>query len=917
MTVNRSMLRLPIASHPRVSLCSAPRLRRLTQPPTASSPASFMGSGLPEAPDDAWVERDVERQKLVQALSFEAVRPVCLYGPVGRGKTALATEAARWLVREGACERAVYASLAGGLLPETISDALGVALLGPDFTLADGEAGSRLIATLADAPTMIIWDNVEAALSPDALAYGAEARTRLVSLARELAHVPGCRLLLLADAATCPAELAPLDVLAQEIPELAAPEAATLLRLHAAGAALTDEETSRLVTALGGNPLALRCAVTYLASHGVDDLLAAFDGLLPGAQTVSVAIELLLSALSPDDRLAVNALGLYARGYLEPLALRVTSLPADSWHQLKPILRAAGLLAEQHVEGLSIARLEPLPALQAHLARHVTPRQRQALASELAQAVLGLWGWLPRGEERAPGLTRRLARLELANLAAAVDLALAHGDLNLSVDLIQAAGPALSELGLAETLTALRQRLDRAASAAIPSDGPLSRPAVQFMLRQAEALLQGGRGEQSAALLQQLVQRITAEHGQSYPPPEAALDQGLALRLMATLLKASGRPELVAAVLRQAVAAFGQARGLPEARHAEALSWRELAETLLLGRQGEAAEEAARRGLDLAQRLQDLELSGGFESQLGAVAVLQGDAAGAIEHLQRAVEHLTAAQTWSTLSSVWGQIAAVHENAQQDLNAAREALSRGIKVAADAGLAPAHGQMLMQRARLHARLALSEEARADLEAAAGVYRAARLASPLLGALRALAELALEQERLAEAEVTAEEARQVGEAASGAAPWEIYYLLQRLAARREDAEAEAGWRARTQQAFARSAAAPAVLQQWFPLIRAVAESCRGTALSAETAELVERLEASPQGAELAGAIWAVLSGARGPEVYRDLDHAPAFVMRTILHAIDHPELLERPPAEASAADPTSPGAPGQVLRRDGA
>ena len=440
---------------------------------------------------------------------------------------------------------------------------------------------------------------------------------------------------------------------------------------------------------------------------------------------------------------------------------------------------------------------------------------------------------------------------------------------------------------------------------------------MQFLLRQAETLLQGGRGEQGAALLQQLVQRITAEHGQSYPPPEAALDQGLALRLTATLLKAAGRPEMVVALLRQAITAFGQARGLAEARRAEALAWRELAETLLLARQVDAAEEAVRRGLDLAQRLQDLELSGGFESQLGAVAVLRGDAAGAIEHLQRAVEHLTAAQAWSTLSTVWGQLAAVHENARQDLDAAREALSQGIKVAVDAGLPSLHGQLLMQRAALHVRAALPEQTRADLEGATGVYRAARQAVPLLAALRSLAEFDLDQGRLAEAEVAADEARQVGESGGSGAPWEIYHLLQRLAARRDNAEAEAAWRARTQQSFARSAAAPAMLQQWMPLIHAVAESCRGSALSAETAALVERLEASPQGAELAGAIWAVLGGARGPELYRDLDHAAALVIRTILHGIDHPEIFERPPEKAADADAPPPGAPKRALRPDGA
>jgi len=890
---------------------------------TATHPMSNPFDGaLAQAPSEHdLIERGAEQQALAQALRTGEPRLVCLYGSVGRGKSCLAQAVATQLVGEGLYERVVHASLIGGLLPETISDTLGLALLGQQFTLADSEARGQIIEALAAAPTLLIWDNVEAALSPDALHYGADERAQLVRLAQELAHVRGCRLLLLADTAACPAELAPLNPIALETPELPTPQQSALLRLHLAAGALTEAEMAQAAAAVGGNPLALRCAAAYLASHPLEGLLSAFAGLAPGAQTVSVAIELLLGELSPDDRLAVNALGLYPGGYLEPLALRVTGLPPEVWRQLKVALAAAGLLAEERVEGLSITRLAPLPALQAHLARHVTPRQRQALAPEMAQAVLGLWGWLPRGEERAPGLSRRLARLELANLSVALDLALRHGDLNLGVSLVQSASPMLAELGLGGTLAALRQRLDRAASAAIPPEGPLGRPAVQFMLRQAEALLQAGRGEQGAALLQQLVQRITAENGQSYAPPEATFDQGAALRLTAALLKASGRPDMVAAMLRQAIAAFGQARGLPEARRAEALTWQELAEALLLGRQAEAAEDAARRGLELAQRLGDQELAGSLEGQIGAAAVLRGDATAALEHFQRATEHLAAAEAWPALSNAWGQIATVQENARQDMAAAREALDRAIQVAADAELAPLHGQMLVQRARLHARLALDSESQADLESAVRVYRAAQLAMPLLAALRALAEHALKKGRLAEAEAAAEEARQVSEAPGSGAPWEVYHLLQRLAARRQDAEAEAAWRARTQQAFARSAAAPAVLQQWFPLIRAVAESCRGTALSAETAALVERLESSPQGAELADAIWAVLGGARGPEVYRDLDHAPALVLRTILHGIDHPELFERRPEEASPpGDPDTaggaPDAPPRVLRPDG-
>ena len=157
------------------------------------------------------IGRDAALFALTQALSAPEGRPVCLFGPEGRGKTSLALAVAEALAQGGGETRTIYVSLAGGLLPEMVTDALGVALFGPQFTLADAETSQQLIAALAATPTLVIWDNLEAAFSPDALEYGAVDRARLLALARELAHVPGCRLLLLIDAPACPSELAPLN----------------------------------------------------------------------------------------------------------------------------------------------------------------------------------------------------------------------------------------------------------------------------------------------------------------------------------------------------------------------------------------------------------------------------------------------------------------------------------------------------------------------------------------------------------------------------------------------------------------------------------------------------------------------------------------------------------------------------------
>ncbi|MEN6480280.1 MAG: ATP-binding protein [Anaerolineales bacterium] len=892
-----------------------PSWRRLPEQPLAG--------GLPESADAPFVGRGGERAALEAALLAEGQHPVCLYGPPGRGKTALASWMARWLVRTGAVARVVYTSLSGGLLSDVLVHDLAEQLLGPNANLADGETAAQVTTVLGEAPTLLIWDNLEAAFSPDALAYNDQARARLLALARELAHVPGCRLLCLCDSANYPPELAALEATSLALPELPLDQAAALVAAYTGdlgGSASEAGAIERLFELLGGNALALRCASARLKSATIDSLAADAERLLPGAaggaarqseQSVALGLELLLTELSPDERLAVHALGLWAQGFLEPMTLRAVELDEAVWARLKPTLLAAGALAEQRLEGLNIPRIALHPALADHLARHVPPRQRQALAPRYLQTTLGLLTWLPRGEQQLPGLTRRLLRLELANLATAVDLALAAEELSSAAELAQLAAAQLDRLALSETAAALRAKIDRAAAAAVPPEGPLSRPAVQFILRQAELLLQSGHGEQGLALLQGLVERLGHENGQSYPAPEATFDQGLALQMLASVLRLSPRPEMAVAALRQAIHLFSQAHRLPEARAAEAECWRELAEMLLAARQADAAEEAAQRGLDLAQSMGNRELVGLFQSQLGAAAVGHGQPDVALKHLQEATVSLQEAQAWAALCGVWAQVAAVQEAARSDLPAASEALSRAIAVATAANLPLQRAQYLGQRARLQARLGQLELARADLLAAAEVYRQQEQPALLLTTLRTLAELALGQHQFEEAERYAEEARQAGEAVGGGnAPWEVYALLQRIAEARGDADGVAAWRRRTQQTFSRSPAAAAVIKQWFGLIRAVAESCRGSSLSAQVAELVEKIETDEQGRPLADAIWAVLGGARGPETYRDLDHVSALIVRTILHGIEHPEIFERPAAQAEEDGGRTPsrGAP---------
>ena len=869
--------------------------------------------GLPSSPDAPFVGRAFQRAALEAALLTPEARVVCLHGPVGHGKTALAAATARWLMRTATFDRIVYTNLYGGLLPDALVHDLTWQLVGPDATPGTPETSARLHEALAQSRTLLLWDNVEAAFSRDDLNYDDDARSRLLALARELAHSPGCRLLLIADGASMPAELASLEPVAQVLPALTNQEGVALLQAYAGA---STDEAAAWSQQLGDSPLVLRCAAARLRSSSDEALRAAIERTLPHAvQQASrwterggeLALDLLLNDLSPDERLAVNGLGLYPQGFLEPTTLRTLGLEPEPWSRLKALLAAAGLLSQQPVQGLTLSRISMHPALAGHLARQATLRQRQALAQPYANSTLGLLGWLPRGEARAPGLARRLLRLELANIVQSVALAIETDELNLAAELVQAAGSALVTAGLGDTVAALRRRIDRATATAVPAEGPLSRAAVRFVLGQAERLLQSGRVDQAAPMLQGLIKRITADKGQTYAAPEATLDQGLALKLFAMVLTASLRPDVVITTLRQAIALLSQARSLPEAPLAEAQAWRQLGEALLLARQPEAAQEAAQRGLELARRLDDLELVGLLQAQLAGAMAAHEETDAALLQFEQAAESLSKASAWPALCSLWEQVAALQEARRHDAPAAIEALGHGLAVASAAELPSVRGNLLLRRARLHARLEQDELTVADLHAAVEAFREANQPQSVVGALHALAEHYLSQSEPAAAAVHATRALEISQAGGqNAVAWEIYHLLQRVAHASGDAEQEAAWRQRTQRAFALSPAGAAVVQQWFGLIRAIAEACRGAALSAETAEAVEKLEADAQGRALAHALWAVLGGARGPEAYSELDHVAALVVRTVLHGIDHPEIFERQPTGNTTAQGAASG-----------
>ena len=68
--------------------------------------------------------------------------------------------------------------------------------------------------------------------------------------------------------------------------------------------------------------------------------------------------------------------------------------------------------------------------------------------------------------------------------------------------------------------------------------------------------------------------------------------------------------------------------------------------------------------------------------------------------------------------------------------------------------------------------------------------------------------------------------------------------------------------------------------------------------------MEKLEASEEWQQLAQTIWKVLGGGRGEELFAELDHVDALVIRSILEEIDRPVAEEESQQDAPEGAPAS-------------
>jgi tetratricopeptide (TPR) repeat protein len=640
---------------------------------------------LPEPPAHRFVGRSRELlalERLLQAEPYAVIR-----GQGGEGKTTLAAELARWLVRTARFGRAAFVSLERYTDARGALDSLGRQLLpeGVGYSVADypdlKQALQPVERALRDTATIVVLDNLESVL-PDSegrMPPGAGPPDELFGLFRSLQEAsPATRLLFTTRETLVP----PFDDRRREI-ALGALSRVDAVRLvsevmkreglepKTEDPGSDPQEVTDLVEAVGRHARALVLLSREVAREGVGAtteslrrLMEALHERFPGDRENSLyaSLELSLRRLPRESREKVKALAVFHGGAHLAVLGQVLGAGPEEVKELARWLIRVGL-----AEDMGDLHLRLDPALPSYLRRGMDEGELEALKGQWAEAMAGLTAFLYGQRSKDVGVAARLTILELPNLLAMLRWAEGGAEPEKVVGLASSVESLLSDLGrhqaMAEAVAARElaaRRLGGWGHARYLAESA----GVDRLLK---------RGEVRAALVaaEHLLERCMEAGEGAYP--DAAYDLAMAQFMLGRVLKRNGAVAEALPLQEEARRRFeALARdGDTDAAGMAAKVFTEIGDCLRsLGRLDEAAAayvETVRR----AEELGDQRGAAVGKGQLGTARLLQGRYAEALDAYEEARRTFESLGEPLSVATIWHQIGVVYREAGQHEQAER------------------------------------------------------------------------------------------------------------------------------------------------------------------------------------------------------------------------------------------------------
>jgi tetratricopeptide (TPR) repeat protein len=680
-------------------------------------------------------------QRLLRQERYAVVR-----GQGGEGKTALAAEFARWMVRSQQIRRAAFVSVETHGNQRAVVDALGKQLVRREFSAAGDledaiKEGER---ALCEQSTLLVVDNMESILlppyleTPEALSEEAGRELKaILALCERLLKVGDTRLVFTSREALP----APFDALChrRELQRLDREDAVKLVERALNADAIQNplplgegrvresdaarESIEALVEAVNGHARTLALLAPELRSRGVEatrealvELMAAMEKQFPGSREHSLfaSVELSLRRMSPANRDRARVLGVFHGGVDLDVLRMMMEWKKEDVGALAGELVATGLATPNRYNHLTLD-----PALCPYLRARMDTAEREALTARWVEAMRAYVGFLDQQQSQSAEVAATLTVLELPNLFALLDLVQRVGEAEATIDLATSLHSLLQFAGKPWLLERVGQVRD--AAAATLGDA-WSHAGFEAARTRIEQQLAGGRLREAFEGAQQLLQRARSAGEQAYP--SALYDLAGACWLLARVLSTAGGSEQALLLLDEARRRFeaveerqpgcGAAQMVAECFSEQGDCLRDL------GRLDEAAaayEERIRRGEQLGD---DRGVAVG-KAQLGTVRMLQRRYPESLVAHAEARERFTLLNEPQSVAAAWHQTGMVYQRAGQP-EAAEDAYGKSLATQVRLGNVAGQAGTLNQLGILYGEfMGRTEEAVAFLSQAADKY----------------------------------------------------------------------------------------------------------------------------------------------------------------------------------------------------
>ena len=845
-------------------------------------------SELPPNPETGFIGRSRELLALQRLLRQE--RYAVLRGQGGEGKTALAAELARWLVRSQQITRAAFVSVETHSHPAAVLDAIGRQLLGPAYSVATYDnlekATLPVERALVEQATLLVVDNMESLLLPPYIdtspALSEEAGRELAAILQLCARLngKGDTRLLFTSRESLPAPFATERQL-RDLHRLDPNDAVKLVEraLNAGGgdgggaSDAAREQIEQLVEAVHGHARSLALLAPALRSRGVEgtrkalvQLMVEMEQRFPGSreQSLFASVELSLRRLSPENQERARVLGVFHGGVFPVALVMMMQWEVAEVASLAGELIATGLATPNPYNHLSLN-----PALCPYLRGRLEAEEHDALTARWVEAMGAYVRFLYQQKNQNAEVAATLTGLELPNLFALLELVQHAEDAEATIALATSLYSLLQVLGKPRLLERLGQVRDAAAKELDRTLGDSWNHArFEAMSSRIQQQLAGGQLREALEGAQSLLLSTQSAGGQAYA--NADYDLAMACILLARVLKTAGGSEQALPLLidaRQRFEAVAKERPGRGAEHMAFVCLSHQGDCLrVLGRLDQAAA-AYEEAIQLADQSGDARNVAVRKGQLGTVRLQQRRYPEALAAYAEVRQRFTALDEPGPVAVLWHQTGMVHQEAGQP-EAAEDAYRQSLAIKVRLGDVAGQAGTLNQLGILYLNyLERPEDAAGFYRQAANIYAEGRdeanegtARSNLANTLRRLRRLdEARQEILQAIDCKA----QFGHASE---PWKSWAILADIETDTGNAAAAAEARGKAiacYLAYRRDGGenhdAPGRLSL------AINQALRNGE-PAEAATLLQQLAAEPKAAGLLpfiGALQAVVAGSRDP------------------------------------------------------